>query len=291
VRNGISVESAREWRSWTESIIYSFQGGADGAYPGYGVIFDKFGNLYGTTGEGGDTKCGQGFGCGTFFELSPVSGGGWTETVFYAFTAGADGGAPSSGLTMDPVGTFYGVTEFGGSAGLGTVFELYQSAGTWKEKVLYTFAGEGAAGQNPMGTLALTKEGDLVGTADGGHPNGCCGVVFALVPASGGNWKEFVVHDFTQSEGVEPATVVFDKRGNLYGVTSGGGEYDKGTVYRLTLNHGNITEASFSFCPQAGCAGGSNPGAGVILDSAGNIYGTTELGGTGGWGVVYEITP
>lgn len=280
--------------SWTESILYSFQNGADGAYPNSGVILDKLGNLYGTTAHGGSfAACSNG--CGTVFELSPVSGG-WTRTTLYSFQGGIlDGVAPQSGLTMDGSGNLYGATYSGGSANsLGTVYEVYQSNGGWAEKILYAFAGSGGNGRNPSSTLVFSSQGYLVGTAQGGHPNGCCGEVFALVPHSGGKWTQIVAFRFNTDDGEIDVpsgvgTPVFDAHGNLYG-TGGGGQYNQGVAYRLKLGSHGVTEAYYSFCPRTGCGTGSDPLGGLILDSSGNLYGATATGGLG-YGVVYEITP
>jgi uncharacterized repeat protein (TIGR03803 family) len=278
--------------AWTESVLYAFQGGqADGAGPGSGVILDDSGNLYGTTEVGGVGICSGG--CGTAFELSPTSGG-WTEKVLHVFQGGVqDGAAPVSGLTMDKSGNLYGATSGGGTTrSIGTVYELSPANAGWTEQILYAFPGDGGRGRNPMSTLVFDSKGDLVGTAEGGEVGGqCCGVVFALVPSRSGKWTQVVAFRFTNDDGggASSATPVFDAHGDLIG-TGGGGLYSHGTVYELTRTEGGITEGYFGSCAQAGCPGGSAPGGGVILDSFGNLYGTTEEGGLG-YGVVYEITP
>jgi uncharacterized repeat protein (TIGR03803 family) len=279
--------------SWTESVVYSFQGGIDGAYP-YGVIMDRSGSLYGATGQGGFTECGGGFGCGTVFELSSSSGN-WAETILYSFKGGPqDGGNPESGLAMDSNGNLFGATYFGGGSSLGTIYELSPSNGTWTENILFAFTGNGGNGHNPSSTLVFSSQGYLVGTAQGGNPSGCCGEVFALVPHSGGNWSEIAVFRFNTKDGEVGSpdgsgTPVFDTHGNLYG-TAGGGQYNEGVAYRLKLGAHGVTEAYYSFCPKAGCHTGSDPQGGLILDGSGNLYGTTSSGGLG-YGVVYEITP
>jgi len=278
---------------WTESLVYSFEGGTDGAFP-YGVIIDKSGNLYGATSQGGFADCGGGFGCGTVFELSSGSGG-WTEMILNSFRGGTqDGSNPQSGLTMDSNGNLYGATYFGGSGSLGTIYELSPSNGTWTEKILFAFTGNGGNGHNPSSTLVFSSQGYLVGTAQGGNPSGCCGEVFALVPHSGGTWTEIVAFRFNTKNGeVSPpdgsGTLVFDSHGNLYG-TGGGGQYSEGVAYGLKVGAHGVTEAYYSFCPKAGCSTGSDPQGGLILDGSGNLYGATATGGLG-YGVVYEITP
>lgn len=96
---------------WTETVLYSFDGN-DGAYGIGNVVFDKAGNLYGTTFGGGGTACE--FGCGVVFELSPNSIGSWTYTVLYRFTGGSDGADPYAGLAIDAAGNLYGTATFGG---------------------------------------------------------------------------------------------------------------------------------------------------------------------------------
>jgi uncharacterized repeat protein (TIGR03803 family) len=123
--------------TWTERVLHSFTGGADGAHPtNAGLIFDANGNLYGTTAAGGAD------GQGVVFELAPSPDGTWTESVLYSFTGGADGGYPAAGLTLDPAGNLYGTTLSGGADFNGVVFKLAPNPdGTRTESVLYTFTG------------------------------------------------------------------------------------------------------------------------------------------------------
>jgi uncharacterized repeat protein (TIGR03803 family) len=280
--------------AWTESIIYSFQNGADGAFPESAVIVDNFGNLFGTTSEGGNLNaCGSG--CGTVFELSLVSGN-WTQTTLYTFEGGTqDGAGPISGLTLDRDGNLYGATSGGGIGGLGTIYELSLSNGNWSEKILYAFPGHiggpGLQGRNPSSTLVFDSKGELFGTADGGNANGCCGVVFVLRPGSGGHWTESVYRFTTKNGAASSGTLVFDASGNLYGTSPSSGQFQLGTAYRLKQGpKGSVTETYYSFCPRSGCPGGALPKSGLILDGSGKLYGTTWAGGVG-WGTVYEITP
>jgi uncharacterized repeat protein (TIGR03803 family) len=271
---------------WTESILYSFQGSAEGAYPA-GVILDGLGNLYGAAGGGGNfTMCG--IGCGTVFELSPMLGS-WTETTLYAFQAGQNGAGPQSGVTMDAIGNLYGAT-FGGGDGFGTIFELSPFDGNWSEQLLYRFPGY-TRGYEPVSRLVFNGQGALFGTALGGNPSRCCGIVFMLQP-SGTAWIESTAYKFTaENGGASAATLVLDASGSLYGTYNGAGQYKSGTAYRLKKGSGgHITDAYYSFCPKKGCRTGNNPWGGLILDGSGNLYGTTYSGGLG-YGVVYEITP
>jgi uncharacterized repeat protein (TIGR03803 family) len=152
-----------------EKILYRFTGGTDGSFPLAGLVWDSAGNLYGTTQNGGDLSCDNGFGCGTVFKLDPAG----TETVLYSFTGGADGSVPTTGLLCDTAGNLYGTTSTGG-VGYGVVFELSQS-GT--ETVLYTFSG-GTDGAYPFGGLVRDKAGNLYGTTDFGGSG--FGVVFKI---------------------------------------------------------------------------------------------------------------
>lgn len=121
---------------WSETVLYRFSGGTDGAEPGYGdLIFDAAGNIYGTAREGG-TGC-NGNGCGVVFKLTPSQGGGWTESVIYSFTGGQDGVGPVGGLIFDKGGNLYGTTIAAGNYGGGTVFELTPNGSSWTEMTLY----------------------------------------------------------------------------------------------------------------------------------------------------------
>jgi uncharacterized repeat protein (TIGR03803 family) len=241
--------------TWTEKVLYSFNpfNGADGAAPYDGLIFDAAGNLYGTTEVGGTGGCG-GYSCGTVFELTPAAGGTWTEKVLYRFQGGADGAYPyDAGVIFDAAGNLYGTTYAGGTSGAGTVFELTRAAGgTWTEKVLYRFQG-GADGAVPVGGLIFDATGNLYGTACQGGAGGCggygCGSVFELTPAAGGTWTENVLHSFSDTpDGAGPeGGLVLDSAGNLYGTTDGGGPSGFGTVFEFIEG----TSAQVQFLPSS----------------------------------------
>ena len=228
---GVVFELTPSGSGWTETVLHSFTGSPDGAYPSSGMTFDPAGNLYGTTQSGGCST-----GCGTVFELTP-SLSGWTETVLYNFRGPNDGVVPYGGLVLDPAGNLYGTTPYGGAGGGGTVFELTPSNGGWVFGVLYSFVLEGTGG--PTDTLARSAAGNLYGTVfSGGNFNGCsgygCGSVFELSP-SGGGWIFTSLHEFHDGkDGGNPyAGVILDPAGNLYGTTSGllGGD---GSVFEIT---------------------------------------------------------
>lgn len=264
-----------------KTVLYSFIGGNDGARPSGALVRDEAGNLYGITILGGEeTSCGGSVpGCGTVFKLDPTG----KETVLHSFTGGADGAFPYADLALDAAGSLYGTTANGGSgsvgAGNGVVFKI---DATGNESVLYTFKG-GSDGAQPFGDLYRDKAGNLYGTTYvGGVGNG---VVFKLDTAG----NETVLHAFTGgADGALPsAGLTGDNSGNLYGTTSEGGNRDGcgcGTVYKLDPTGKETVLYRFT-----GKNDGSLPAADLFLDGAGNLYGATQLGGSSGKGVVFEL--
>jgi uncharacterized repeat protein (TIGR03803 family) len=286
-----------------ESVLYNFNSSEYAAWgPTSGLIFDAAGNLYGTT-LGGGTTCGTG--CGTVFELSPQVSGGWNETVLHVFHNGDyEGYYPQGGLVADAAGNLYGAAYYGGSGtncsifGGGTAFELLPTlGGGWTEKVLHTFGSlPGCAdGGSPWAGLTFDVAGNLYGTTTIGGAYGW-GTVFELSPTAGGSWSETVLHSFNGNDGQAPNSVlIFDSAGNLYGATQLGGPYYEGTVFELSPGAGgNWTHKVLHGFSTS--SGGYLPEAGVVLDAAGNVYGTTSLGGAGtGCGIVcgtvFELSP
>lgn len=292
---------------WTGSILYSFTGGPDGALPQAGLIFDTAGSLYGTTSCGGGTvgnsvACMQG--AGTIFKLTPQSNGTWTESVLYSFTGGADGAYPAANIIFDATGNLYGTTRYGGrstsdcgSEGCGVVFELMPgTGGPWTENVIHTFdfSYDGTDGAYPVAGLVFDQAGNLYGTTSYGPNNS--GVVFQLTPGSDGNWTETIA---LAGAGQFQTGLVIDAAGNLYGVSEGGGTADMGTVFRLSRNgNGSWTETTLHNFH--GGSDGGYPAGALIFDPAGNLYGTTVFGGggkdcqifsTSGCGTVFELLP
>jgi uncharacterized repeat protein (TIGR03803 family) len=159
-------------RSGYETVLHSFTGGADGSEGGSSLVRDGAGNLYGTTGFGGDLSCFAPYGCGVVFKLDSAG----HETVLYSFQGQPDGWNPIAGLVRDPAGNFYGTTLRGGAYGAGTVFELDT---TGKETVLYSFTG-GSDGASPYAGLIRDSSNNLYGTAVGGGRG--FGVVFKVTP-------------------------------------------------------------------------------------------------------------
>jgi len=304
-KNGTVYElSPGQGGTWTEKVIYSFGvTSADGAEPRRGsLIFDSKGNLYGTTLLGGGNTVSNGDGvetAGTVFELSPGTGGNWTEKVLYSFGAtSTDAANPVDGLVFDALGNLYGTTKYGGTSNSGTAFELSPgSNGTWTENVIHSFADNGADGSIPESGLTFDKQGNLYGTTYGGGINpasGGLGAVFELSPAGGGDWSEQVIYSFNSAVGVGDyplGGVIFDAAGNLYG-TASSGLFAYGQVYELSPTASGWKETTlykFGATPD-----GSAPYNGLVFDTQGNLYGTDSTGGAiaadfGLGGTVYEI--
>ena len=283
-----------------ERVLHNFVANLkDGDVPYAGVIFDKAGNMYGTTELGGT------YNLGTVFEMSP-KGSSWTETVLHTFrNDGIDGWNPNTSLVLDASGNLYGTTIGGGANTAGTAYELSPGAdGKWTETILYSFDTSGN-GYAPGASMTFDANGNLYGTASGGNGTGSCGVggcgvVFELLPpqAGGGSWTETLLHEFSYNgvDGYGPTSgaLVFDSKGNLYGVTVYGGEYNQGTVYELSPQAGGGWSESILHNFAFNGTDGYYPGGGVIFDSVGNLYGTTYEGGdtgAGGYGTVYELSP
>jgi uncharacterized repeat protein (TIGR03803 family) len=291
---GTVYELVKSSSGYAEKVLYMFNG-FDGAFPLPGLIMDSSGNLYGTTNGGGAN------GYGTVFELVKSSGS-YAEKVLYSFGAtAADGRYPVAGLLMDPAGNLFGTTsEDGGpfSCGLtscGTVFELVNSPSGYTERVLYTFAESGGA--NPLAGLVMDSSGNLYGTASNGGAYGS-GTAFELINSSG-TYTEKVLHSFggTPADGVMPAaSLLMDGSGNLFGTTKMGGSATLcdgqgcGTVFELVYSSGTYTEQVLHSFGQVG--DGESPAAALIMDEAGNLYSTTEVGGSSlSLGTVFEINP
>lgn len=276
--------------------LYKFTGGADGRMPLAGLIFDQAGNLYGTTETGGTTKTNCSAGCGTVFELRPNSDGSWKETVLHEFTWGEDGANPFGGLVFDGAGNLYGTTEIGGTPSgcdCGIVFELMPNHdGSWTEKILYRFNGS-TDGGNPLAGLVFDPAGNLYGTTLENAAN--AGTVFELTPNPDGSWTKKILYNFCSlkhcDDGAQPvAALIFDSAGNLYGTTELGGVGLSGVAFKLAPNpDGSWTETVLHAFK--GGNDGLQPVAGLSFDPAGDLYGTTRYGGRPGGGVVFKLTP
>ena len=284
-----------------ETVLYSFRGGVQ--YFGYvpnAVTRDEQGNSYGTTVLGGKGGACFGYGCGIVFKLDSAG----KETVLYTFKGGKDGGYPSGPIVRDVAGNLYGETAYGGDLtcfppnGCGTVFKLTPSG---KETVLHRFTGKGGDGAQAWSGLVRDKEGNLYGsTVDGGTGPNCtsdengCGTVFKVDKTG----KETILHSFTGNAGDGApiyATLAVDAKGNIYGTTPNGGSQNCnsgcGAIFMLEPTGKDTIVHEFT-----GGVDGADPQTGVIMDSAGNIYGTTASGGDlncgGGFGcgTIYKLS-
>jgi uncharacterized repeat protein (TIGR03803 family) len=247
-----------------ETLLYSFTGGADGANPYAGVILDKAGNLYGTTYQGGSVNMGV---------VYRVSAAG-KETVLHNFTGTPDGANPYAGVTSDASGNLYGTTYGGGINDTGAVYKLAPSG---QMSVLHSFPTENGGGAAPYSGVVRDSAGNLYGTTSG--------AVYKLGPA--GTYR--LLHEFGGA-GVDPTEprwgVVLDSAGDLYGTTEHGGMAGLGVVYKLDTRGGFKVLYQFPG-GQASGAYANFPNAVVVLDSEGNIYGTSPHGGVEG--MIYEV--
>jgi uncharacterized repeat protein (TIGR03803 family) len=323
--------AARPAQAQTETVLYNFcsagTGCPDGQDASSSLIADGTGNFYGTTQFGG---IGAPSGRGTVFELSSNGIGGWTETVLYAFTGGADGGEPASPVMFDSQGNLYGTAQNGGAYNYGVVFKLSPAGQSWTETVLHSFTG-GVDGINPTSGLIMDSKGSLYGTSNaavfalspsggswnlqvlyqngGGthaaltmdHTGNLFGVnflsyVFELSPNGSGGWNPAtIIHTFTGAPGdgyYPEGTLALDKAGNLYGTTTNGGASNRGTVYELSPGTGGVWSEQILHSFGGTIADGQGPWAGVVFDATGNIYGTTPSSGRQVTaGAVYELVP
>jgi uncharacterized repeat protein (TIGR03803 family) len=210
---------------WKEVTLHSFNGRPDGAYLTSAVL-DQSGNVWGMTAAGGTKRCvyiERVFGCGIVYELKPDPGGKWTESVVYEFARGGGQSVnPSDGFLLESGSQIFGTALSGGN-GLGTVFELTRTQGSWEQQVLYRFFGS-PDGQFPIGQLGMNSAGALFGVTYYGGKNNL-GIVFELDPSKTEDWGEKILHSFAGGlDGSHPdAAVVFDSRGHLYGATNEGG--------------------------------------------------------------------
>jgi uncharacterized repeat protein (TIGR03803 family) len=283
---GTIYKITKSGKQYVETVLYSFSGGLDGAYPYYVTpVFDKLGNLYGTTAYGGK------YGNGIVFKLA----GGALTTLYSFHSAVGDGYNPNSGVALDAMGNLYGATPIGGTYGDGTLYEI-TAAGAYS--ILYNFTG-GADGWTPLSALVF-RSGSLYGTTQAGGA-GCtwgCGVIFKFTPAKGKRAAKLtVLHTFAGvPDGMSPmyGKLVFDTLGNIYGTTQNGGAFDGGTnlgtVYKLAPN-GTMT-ILYNFDQQPD---GMGPLGNVVRDTLGNLYTTGTYGGNGagqyGGGTVIKIKP
>ncbi|HZQ23066.1 MAG TPA: choice-of-anchor tandem repeat GloVer-containing protein [Terriglobales bacterium] len=268
--------------TWTNNVIYSFQGLNDGSLPAGSLIFDGAGNLYGTASATG------GYGQGVVFQLKHTAQG-WVQRPIHQFVSHSlDGSSPGGALAFDKLGNLYGTTVTGGLGVKGTVYKLTPVGKMWKPSIIHAFGG-GTDGADPVGGVTIDARGNVYGTTTtGGSSND--GIVFQLAPTSNGGWKYTIVYTFQGgNDGASPyARVILDQRGNLYGATSTGGVNRGGVLFGIVHEaKGKWREnVIYSFSPAGNGAYG-----GVVRDAAGNLYGTTSFGGPAFQGMVFQVIP
>ena len=309
---------------WKEQVLYSFQGGTDGATPAGGVVFDKQGDLYGATQQGGGSNCSPMAACGTVYQLAPPAkqGDPWTETVLHVFRGKQynDGEFPSGGVIADAAGNIYGTTAYGGTGdcvllgikgGCGTVFELsppQTKGGRWTYTILYSFPNA-KQGYVPWGELVFDSVGNLYGATyfGGGKGTTCdafykyCGAAYELSPpkTKGGKWTEQILHSFAGgTDGANPTGgLVLNSTGAIFGTTSAGGNQGCqttssigcGTTFELSPSSmgGGWTEKMVHRF--SGGNDGASPNGGLVFDAKGALYGTGGGGGSKSQGVVFQF--
>ncbi|MFZ0793027.1 MAG: choice-of-anchor tandem repeat GloVer-containing protein, partial [Candidatus Korobacteraceae bacterium] len=275
--------------AWVFSPLYNFvQNGADGNFPYGRVVFGPDGALYGTTVFGGSDSG------GTVFRMTPPATVcksvlcPWTETVLYSFPY-ANGNQPwdVGGLAFDQTGNLYGTTTVGGSGNNGVVFEMTPAHGSWTEQTLFNFSSAQTEWPGPPAGVVLDPQGNVYGTLNGGCDPDCDGTIFQLYN-SGSGWMLNIIYAFTGNYGVGPyGGLIRDAEGNLYGSC-------------ITTNYGGVpafelspSDGYYNYSVLAYITGGLGlgPEADLVMDSAGNLYGTNFAGGPNFLGNVFKLSP
>jgi len=258
----------------TLTVLHAFNGGTDGTSPFAGLVMDLKGNLYGTT-------SGAGLGGGTVFKVTPLG----TETVLYSFKLKPDGADPYAGLVLDAAGNLYGTTKYGGTGkcvySVGDCGTLFKITPTGEEIILRNFSFRG--GRFPLGRIVLDAAGNFYGTTvDGGKQRS--GTVYKWSPTGG--YTVLYFFSSAKADALSPNGLVQDKAGNFYGTSFLGGKFRSGTVFKVTSTGAETVLHSFGSGTD-----GYFPSAGLILDAAGNLFGTTQSGGSGNLGTVFMVSP
>ncbi len=285
--NGTVYKLTHKGSGWTLDVLYTFDV-SGGANPEARVILGSNGPLYGTTQSGAG-------GNGTVFNLRPFPSAcksalcPWMETVLHAFEGSPNDGAdPGNGdVLFDQAGNIYGTAITGGADDFGAVYELTPSGSGWQESVLHSFSF--SDGAFPFAGVISDNAGNLYGTTLAGGSS-TYGTVFELMQSTG--WTESVLYNFQNgNDGLSPnAGLIFDHSSNLYGATHAGGSGGGGTVFKLTPSGGGWTYSLvYSFTGNPG--GDCGPIASLVMDGAGNLYGTTSCDGANGLGSVFKLTP
>jgi uncharacterized repeat protein (TIGR03803 family) len=292
---------AKKGGRWTETVLYSFTGKADGGYPAAGLAFDRAGNVYGTTYYGGNCA----YDCGVVFELTRAKASSWRYSVIHAFAGVGTGGGgqPVGSPVVDSAGNLYGTTYYGGyktctnfPGPCGMVYRLAPPAskgGTWVETVLYSFSGV-PDGQFPGKGVTLDLNGNVFGTTSEGGTGRCtdgsgltigCGTLFELSPASGGGWSEAVLHDFNVTQNGPSTVLQLEADGSLIGAAN----YHLFQLSPPKSPGGTWNERVLYVFPEG--IAGTIPGSALVPDGKGNLFGTTVTSGLSGYGTVYELSP
>jgi uncharacterized repeat protein (TIGR03803 family) len=266
---------------WEYRRLHAFKAANDGEFPGGKLAVDTAGNVYGVTDW-------DELGNGAVYQLSPSPDGDWTETIVHEFSV--NDGLLGSGLIVDSSGNLFGSELNGGTSLLGAVYELTPNAdGSWSYSVIHSF-GPAPDGHGSMGELVLDGAGNLYGTTQiGGTLDN--GTVFELSPNGSGDWTEKILYNFTggTDESRPNGPVLLDARGNIYG-TTGNGDSGPGTVFELLKNsNGTFTEKTLHTFANDGIDG-TLPASGLTFDRSGNLYGTTQSGGSNHQGTVFKMT-
>jgi uncharacterized repeat protein (TIGR03803 family) len=267
-----------------ETVLYSFSGAADGAGPEASLVADAAGNLYGTTFSGGAN------GKGTVFELvRPTSGSVWTLVVLHTFGSGKDGANPVAGVSFDRAGNLYGTTSKGGAYTYGTVFQLTSSSSGWTETILHSFQSQ-ADGATPYAGIVVSSNGSLYGAATAGGAGGSNGggTIFSMTK-SGSAWSFNVLYKLAGWGVSGSFRNVMMSSGKIYATTHCDGAHTAGTIYELTPSGNSWTYRQlYTF---TGGSDGLYSFSNLAPDGKGYLWGTTNLGGGNGAGVVFKIKP
>jgi hypothetical protein len=275
---------------WAIVRTYSFTNGVDGSAPRSGVVLDEAGNAYGTSSQGAA-------GYGAIFQLTPSGDASWRETTIHQFTYGADGGYPTTGLTLDRKNNVYGSVQYGGTNNTGYVFAFHPSKKGWSETVLHNF-GDGDAGGTSYAPLVLGKNGDLYGTTGlfDFAQRQWTGSVFELdKPVQGDqNWPVTTIYPFTGgADGGEATGLVFDRQGDIYVNLATGGAYAYGAIDKLTpsVNNGRTVWTESNLYDFTGGADGCSPGSNIVFDEpvSSRVYGVTASCGADHNGVAFAV--
>jgi uncharacterized repeat protein (TIGR03803 family) len=275
------------WGGAKYKALHSFGAGKDGTYPAGPLVLDGKGRLYGMTRGGGTGRCSD-YGCGTVFELALRAGGRWREVVLHNFSAGSDGSRPNGGLIVDGTGNLYGTIEGDGNIAVGGVIKLSPGAEGWTNTVLYS----GNAGPG----VVSDKLGNLYGEMGRGQYK--YGAIAELSPNSNG-WTYTPLYSFCvfQCGYAPPAPPIWDGKGNLFGTTTNGGisqpacwtSFGCGVIFEMTPNHDGSWTYHILHRFASYSTDGQSPDAGLVMDAAGNFYGSTALGGAHNQGTLFKF--